>query len=97
MGCLSFQTMKTPDGLMFSLYGPEVERRHDITLLRGSLINELVENCLNSDEQQYYIYGDDDYVLRPCFKVEHDRRTATTVQKLLNTGMSTIRETVEWG
>ena len=29
-----YQTVTTPDGLLFYMYGPEVERRHDMTLYR---------------------------------------------------------------
>ena len=36
MYCLVYQTITTPDGLIFSLYGPQVGRRHDLTLLRNS-------------------------------------------------------------
>jgi len=32
--CLIYQTVTTPDGLMFYLYGPEVGCRHDMTLYR---------------------------------------------------------------
>ena len=46
MSFLSCQTITTPDGLMFSLYGQEVGRRHELTLLRGSGINEKLEGGL---------------------------------------------------
>ena len=52
MPCLSYQTLTTPDGLIFSLYGPEVGRRHDMTLLRGSGLNDILQTCLNIDGVQ---------------------------------------------
>ena len=62
---LVYQTITTPDGLIFSLYGPEVGRRHDLTLLRNSGISERLQNCLTIGDRHYYIYGDAAYVLRP--------------------------------
>lgn len=96
MCCLSYQTITTPDGLIFSLYGPEVGRRHDITLLRGSGINEALEACLIIEEEQYYVFGDDAYILRPWFQVSYSRLTATPAQNKFNTEMSSMREAVEW-
>ena len=49
MSCLIYQTVTTPDGLIFSFYGPEVGRRHDLTLLRNSGLNNDLESCLNTD------------------------------------------------
>lgn len=37
--CLLNQSVTTPDGLMFHLYGPEIGRRHDMTLYRQSGID----------------------------------------------------------
>ena len=34
--CLICQSITTPDGLMMHLFGPEVGRRHDLTLYRNS-------------------------------------------------------------
>ena len=38
--CLIYQTITTPDGLIFSMYSPEVGRRHDMTLYRQSKIGD---------------------------------------------------------
>ena len=37
--CLIYQTTKTREGLIFSMYGPDVGRRHDMTLYRLTLVN----------------------------------------------------------
>ena len=68
MHCLIYQTVTTTDGL-FSLYGPEVGRRHDLTLLRESGLEERLQGCLNIGGRQYYIYGDSAYMMRPCMQV----------------------------
>lgn len=36
MHCLVYQTLSTPDGLIFPLYGPVEGRRNDLTLLQNS-------------------------------------------------------------
>ena len=47
--CLIYQTITTPDGLMFSLYGPMDGRRHNLTLLRDSGWNDIWSECLFID------------------------------------------------
>ena len=44
--CLVYQTISTSDGLIFSLYGPEEGRKHDMTLLHNSGISEALSSCL---------------------------------------------------
>ena len=63
--CLFYQTLSTPDGLMFALYGPVVGRRHYLTLFHESGWEELFSNCLNVNGIQYYVFGDNAYLLRP--------------------------------
>lgn len=61
--CLSYQSMTSPDGLIFSLNGPEVVRRHDITLLGG----EVLQAYLKIHSEKYYAFGYDAYTFRPRF------------------------------
>ena len=58
MHCLVYQTITTPDGLIFHLHGPEVGRRHDLTLLRNSQIESTLQENMLIDGKQYCIYGD---------------------------------------
>ena len=55
MHCLIYQTITTPDGLIFSLYGPEVGRRYDVTLLRESGIEEGLQSCLLINGRQLFV------------------------------------------
>ena len=41
--CFSYQTISTPDGLIFHLYGPEEGGRHDSTLYRKNNMNQYLE------------------------------------------------------
>lgn len=94
--CLIYQTITTPDGLMFYMHGPEVGRRHDMTLYRESGIGAVLEQALVIDGKQYCIYGDAAYMLRPWLQTAFPRVLATPQQVVYNTAMSAVREAVEW-
>lgn len=66
MHCLVYQTITTPDALMFSFYGPDVGRRHDLTLLRQSQWEKQLEVVLDVNGVRYYLYGYKAYLMRPC-------------------------------
>ena len=93
--CLIHQTVTTPDGLLFHMYGPEVGRRHDMTLYRQSGIDEQLEQHLYINNKQYCLYGDPAYVLRAWLLIAFDRNTATADELLYNKGMSSVREAVD--
>lgn len=93
--CLIYQTITTPDGLMFALFGPELGRRHDLTLYRESGWEPIMENFLHIDGVQFYIFGDSAYLLRPWMQRPFFRELATLDEKLFNTAMSSVRVAVE--
>lgn len=94
--CLIYQTVTTPDGLMFHLYGPEVGRRHDMTLYRQSGMDQQLQSTMVIGGRQYCLYGDPAYILRAWLQVAYDRASATAEQLVYNKGMSSVREAVEW-
>eukprot|EP00171_Calliarthron_tuberculosum_P007558 IDg7558t1 len=94
--CLVYQTVTTPDGLMFNLYGPEVGRRHDMTLYRESNLDAVLQEALLVDGRQYCIFGDSAYVLKPWLQTAFPRVGSTSAQEAYNTAMSMVREAVEW-
>jgi len=94
--CLIYQTVTTPDGLMFYLYGPEVGRRHDMTLYRQSNLDSALQEGLSIDGKQYCVYGDSAYLLRPWIQTAYSRVGATQAQQAYNKAMSAVREAVEW-
>lgn len=63
--CLLYQSLTTPDGLLFALYGPTAGRRYDRTVLRNSEWEGILHECLYYDDEQYYFLGDKVYTLRP--------------------------------
>lgn len=95
MHCLIHQSLSTPDGLIYALYGPVEGRRHDLTVLRQSNWEDVMEGSLVIDGIQYYIYGDSAYLLRPWMQRPFVREFATNAQLLFNTEMSSLRVLVE--
>ena len=67
--CLIYQTITSPDDLIFSMYGPKVGRRHDMTLYRQSKIGDDLQTCLNIAGRQFCIYGDPAYMLRQWLQI----------------------------
>ncbi|PXF47633.1 hypothetical protein BWQ96_02612 [Gracilariopsis chorda] len=94
--CLKYLTISTPDGLIFYLYGPEVGRRHDMTVMRRSDIESNMESSLVIEGTQYYVYGDPAFGLRPWLQTAFDRENATEDELKYNCSMNTIRTSVEW-
>lgn len=92
--CLSYQTLTTPDGLIFALYGPVVGRRYDLTLLLKGVWNETLQHSLITDNRQYYIYGDGAYQLRPWIQRPFVGN-CTDEQKMFNKKMSSVRVSFE--
>ena len=60
---LIYQTISTPDGLIFHLHGPLEGRRHNLTLLRESRLPDELPEKLKIDGLQHYIYGDKAHIL----------------------------------
>eukprot|EP00171_Calliarthron_tuberculosum_P002822 IDg2822t1 len=92
--CLNYQSLSTPDGLIFALYGPSVGRRHDLTLLRNSGWESLLQASLNIENRQFYIFGDSAYSIRPWL-MRPFVGNLTTEQHDFNSKMSAIRVAVE--
>lgn len=55
---LIYQTIHTPDGLIFRLFGLEAGRWHDLTRLREGGREDVLEGCILSNGGQFYIFGD---------------------------------------
>lgn len=78
---------------MISPYGPEVGRRHFLTLLKDIGVSEALHGCLSIGGQQYYVFWEAD-LSRPFFKVSYSRLTATAEQIFFNAQMICILEAV---
>jgi nuclease HARBI1 len=91
---IKFQTLVTPDGLISHLWGPIEARRHDITMLRASRLDEALgaHQCFNN----YFVYGDPAYGCTERFVCPFDTVTMTQEQRGFNRKMSKVRVSVEW-
>ena len=88
---IKFQSVVTPDGLISHLWGPLEGRRHDITLLRKSQLEQNLKGF-----EGYFIYGDPAYSHSERFCCPF-QPAITDAQKEMNRRLSSVREAVEWG
>jgi len=68
---LKFQSVTTPDGLVFHMYGPHEGRRHDMVLYYESGMDDDLRQTLLIDGVQHCLYGDSAYVLRAWMHTGH--------------------------
>lgn len=94
--CLVYQSITTPDGLIFHMYGPEVGRRHDMTLYQDSGIDLILQQHMVMDGRQFYLYADAAYVLKPWMQIAFNPAFATPPQIVHNHAMNAARVAVEW-
>lgn len=88
--------ISTPDGLIIYLHGSEVGRRSDINVYRQRRLGKSLRDTLVLDEEQYYIFGDAAFVLRPRLRVVFKRVFATGDEMNFNPAMNSAYATVEW-
>ena len=93
---LKFQNVLTPDGLFFHLFGPFEGRRHDMTLYHESGLDALLSSALVVDGNQYYLYGDAAYMIRPWLQAAFSGLT-TPEQEECNGRIKVPRTAFEWG
>ena len=91
-----YQTISTPDGLIFHMYGPAIGRRHDLTLLRLSGLPEVLPTALQIDGSQHYIFGDAAYMTRPWLRTAWVGPILSAEQLTYNRKMNALRTSVEW-
>ena len=93
--CLIFQTVTTPDGLVFHIFGPEAGQCHDMTLFRQSGLNEELQSHFMVGGMQYpsgrlnsthisQIKKSSYLPIRVRFPCPHDARKALKIQEGVN-------------
>lgn len=93
---LIYQTVSTPDGLIFHLNGPVQALRHDLTLYSRSYMEIMLHQSMFIQGTQYRLYGDKAYTLRPWLQVGFPTGLITSEQTEFHTAMNSVREAVEW-
>lgn len=91
-----YRSVTTVDGLMFHLYGPEIELRHDMTLFKQNGIGQQLQSAKMIDGRQYCAYGDAAYILRAWLRTDFGRAQATENQLLYNLYMRAVLEAAGW-
>jgi hypothetical protein len=91
---LKFQSIVSPDGIILHLFGPIEGRRHDCFLLRESKLDSVFADPRSVG---YHIYGDPAYPIRGYMLSGYKGSNLSEAQKLFNSQMSKVRESVEWG
>ncbi|KAG0427280.1 hypothetical protein HPB47_025656 [Ixodes persulcatus] len=92
---LKYQSIMCANGIICQLDGPYPGHRHDAGILRESGLYEKLEKLVQG--RSYTIYGDPAYPLRRLLMRPYAGATLTQQQVLFNSGMSTVRQAVEWG
>ncbi len=95
MHCLSYQTITTPDGIVFHMYGPVEGRLPDAFLYRESCLDKVSGYNLFVNGIQYCIYDDQSYVLRPWMQTTHHSLIATEGQLAFNTSINAAPTAVD--
>lgn len=86
----------TTDALLFYLYGPGIGKRQDMKLYRDGRIDAELKKALVIDGQQFWLYGDADYIIRPWLWTSVPGEGASAKDAAYNTAMSSVWEAVEW-
>lgn len=95
--CLVYLTISTPDRFILYLHGPQVGRRHYMTLYENSGLDDALYDELLINGEEFFIYGDAAFLIRPGLKVGFNRAFSTPEKLAFNAAMSVDLEAVEWG
>lgn len=66
-------------------------------ILRESGMYTKLEKLASNEDQDFVIYGDPAYPLRPLLMKPYGTSNITAVQQAFNCKMSAVRQCVEWG
>lgn len=95
MHCLNYQTIMTPDVLLFSLRVPQVGHRHDLKLFRTSGWPQQLRTQLEIDGVKCCLFGDSAYTLSSYMQISFSFLSATQEQRTFNKRMSRARVALE--
>ncbi|XP_049516984.1 uncharacterized protein LOC125942770 [Dermacentor silvarum] len=93
---LKYQSLMCPNGLICELDGPYPGSKHDAGIFHDSGLYKKLEK-LNEGNQQFVLYGDPAYPLRPLLMKPYGGTRKTVQQEKFNAAMSAVRQSVEWG
>lgn len=95
--CLSYQTLTTPDGLIFHIYIPFEGRLPDISIYNSSGLDAMLEEHSVVNGFKYYVYGDKAYLMKLWLIIAYRSSEIESEDHVLfNTSMNKVRTSVEW-
>lgn len=94
--CQMYMTLTTLDEHLFSQHGPVQWRCHDLNLLRQSGWEGVLGEGLNLKGEQFILYEDSAFMLRPYFIVPFNKATANAAELQFNTNKSAFQVAEEW-
>ncbi|XP_049515136.1 uncharacterized protein LOC119433401 [Dermacentor silvarum] len=92
---VKYQSVMCANGIVCDLDGPYSGHRHDAGILGDSGLYSRLEHLVQGSS--YTLYGDPLYPLRPLLMRPYAGSSQTETQQRFNSGMSTVRQAVEWG
>ncbi|XP_050515881.1 uncharacterized protein LOC126892544 [Diabrotica virgifera virgifera] len=101
--CLKYQSVVCPDGIIISLKGPYLGRRHDAGIFEESNIYMELERKCTFGNVNFVLYGDQAYPLSNLLLCPYPNpaRLPNGIQRLrqenFNNSMCQVRLAVEWG
>ncbi|XP_049519125.1 uncharacterized protein LOC119445933 [Dermacentor silvarum] len=87
---LKYQSLMCPNGLICELDGPYPGSKHDAGIFHDSGLYKKLEK-LNEGNQQFVLYGDPAYPLRPLLMKPYGGTRKTVQQEKFNAAMSAVR------
>lgn len=88
--CLKYQTITTPDDLVFTLHEPIAKRRHDPTLHSESRWENVLQIYLQVCGEQHYMYGEAAHLLEHWKQRPFCKDLAPLKQMVINFARSNI-------
>lgn len=68
MHSLIYQTISTPDGLIFTMYGTGAGRLYDMFLYHNNGWDQIFQQTRFIDGLQFYVFGEKAYMIRPWMR-----------------------------
>lgn len=84
--CLTYQTITTPDGLIFHLFGPVEGRKPDAYMYSESGMDDMLRENTTIEGTQYYLYADKAYTIRSWMQCVYSRPAPSVYHNMFNMG-----------
>lgn len=80
----------------FDTYSPEERKRHNVTLYRKTILNEVMQHSIMIDGEIFYAYGNDEFVMWFWMQIGFAPSLGGLYGSMYNSAMKFAREAAEW-